>query len=278
MVDDDARKMSAGQDDPRGSLSLDDYLAAIDATDVVTDLLYGWWSITGGGQPAEGCVEGVLGAITTEGAVGDMAYLRYAPVQGWQALAEAMAATEGLDVRLASRVTKISQSGETVKVQTNDHQYRAAAAIVAVPVNALPAIDFVPAPSKPTEMSFGTSSGKAIKVWLRVRGVPTRSLAFGRGAGLNWLYGDRSVGDDTLVVGFGWPIDGFDPDDSKHLGRALKTFYPDAELIDHVRHDWITDPSSLGTWVNTPAGDPEVLRAAQISTVRRRRIRDIGFC
>lgn len=88
-----------------------------------------------------------------------------------------------------------------------------------------------------------------------------RSLAFGRGEGLNWLYGDRAVGDDTLVVGFGWTIDGFNPDDSKHLARALKSFYPDAELIDHVRHDWIADPSSLGTWANTPAGDPEVLRA-----------------
>jgi len=261
QVQDDAQAMAAGVDDPRWALSLDGYLKAIDAAPAVADLMYGWWSITGGGNPAEGCVEGVLGAITSEGPVGDMAYLRYAPLGGWSALAQAMAATPGVDLRLNARVTDVMQDFDAVTVVTPRGTYRAPSAVVAVSVNTLPRIRFEPAPPTTTSEAFGMSAGKAVKVWLLTRGVPLRSLAYGRGVGLNWMYGDRLLDDATLVVGFGWPVKGFDPDDAADLQRALHAFYPDAELIAHITHDWIGDDASLGTWVNTPAGNPELLRA-----------------
>jgi monoamine oxidase len=259
----DVDASAAGDDLPRLRLSLDAYLDEIQATAPVRDLLLGWWSITGGGNPAEGCVEGVVAAAHAEGAIGNMGYLKYAPTPGWSALAEALAGTPGVDVRLNTVVTRIVQDDAGVSVHTARGDVRASAAVVAVPANVLPDLDFEPDVPERTREGFGSSSGKAFKVWLLTRGVPLRSLAFGRGFGVNWMYGDRSHGADggqTLVVGFGWPIDGFDPTSTADLERALRAFHPDAELLAHTTHDWISDPSAKGTWVNTPADRPEVLR------------------
>ncbi|MFZ0324571.1 MAG: FAD-dependent oxidoreductase, partial [Actinomycetes bacterium] len=170
-VQDDAAAMAAGVDDVRWALSLDDYLASIDAAPAIADLLYGWWSITGGGSPARGCIEGVLFAIAYEGPVGDMGYLRYAPAAGWSALAEAMAATPGIDLRLETRVAEVVQDDDGVTVVTEQGRHRTGAAVVAVPVNALPQIGFNPPPPARTAQAFGMSMGKAFKVWLLARGV-----------------------------------------------------------------------------------------------------------
>jgi monoamine oxidase len=266
----DVEAMAAGQALPRFTGSLDGYLAEISATQAVSDLLYGWWAITGGGDPGAGCVEAVLGAAHAEGAIGDMGYLRYAPLPGWSALAEALAATPGVDVRLGTRVGQVTQAADGVTVTAGSQTVTAAGAVVALPVNVLPDVAFSPAPPEGTRRGFGVSAGRAIKVWLLARGVPLRSLAFGRGHGINWLYGDRAHGDGlTLVVGFGWPVDGFDPTDPGHVARALQAFHPDAEYVAHTTYDWIGDPASRGTWVNTPAGEPDRLRAHQFPTFGR---------
>ena len=262
-VQTDVDAMAEGQALPRFRSSLDAYLDDIDATTAVRDLLYGWWSITGGGDPALGCVEGVLGSAHADGAIGDMGYLRYAPQPGWSALAHALADTAGVEVRLGSPVTNVAQVMDHVRISTSDGEVRASAAVVAVPANVLTDITFDPPVPERTREGFGASSGKAFKVWLLTRGVPVRSLAFGRGVGVHWMYGDRAHGVDgeqTLVVGFGWPADGFDPTSPTDLERALHAFHPDAGLVAHTTYDWIGDPASKGTWVNTPADRPEVLR------------------
>ena len=266
---DDAEAMAKGTDDPRWALSLDGYLDAIDASPAVRDLAYGWWSITGGGNPAEGNIEGLLGAMTSEGDIGDMGYLRYAPVPGWSALAEALAHTPGVEVEFGQPVAFVHHDDDSVTVRTAHVSHTAGAAVIALPVNVLPHVTFLPALPDRTAAAGGSSAGKAFKVWMLTRGVPHRALAFGRGHGVNWLYGDRVVDDTTLVVGFGWPVDGFDPTDEADLQQALRAFFPDAELLAHTTHDWITDPASLGTWVNTPASDPALLRAESFPPLGR---------
>ncbi len=254
QMTDDAAAMAAGIDDPRFHLSLDGYLDAIDAPATVRDLAYGWWSITGGGDPAVGCVEGILGAMTSEGPIGDMGYLRYAPDPGWSALATAMANTEGVDIEFGQAVSQVFHDDDSVSVRTAHSAFTASAAVMAVPVNTYSDIRFTPSLPDRLEDAFGCSAGKAFKVWLLTRGVPHRALAFGRGHGVNWLYGDRVDGDTTLVVGFGWPVEGFDPSARVDLEQALHRFFPDAELLEHTTHDWLTDSASLGTWVNPIAG------------------------
>jgi monoamine oxidase len=260
IVEWDAQAVAAGVEDPRYSVSLVEYLRDIDAAPALADLLNGWWSITGGGDPAQGCVEGLLRALIHEGAMGDVSYLRYSPRSGWSTLAERMAATPGVEMCLDTRVTRVARDSRGVTVTSADgHQHRARAVVVALPVNTLARVDFEPPLPSQTVAGFGSNSGKAIKVWLLARGVPPRSLAFGRGFGLHWFYGDQSIADATSVIAFGWPSEGFDPHSGEHLARALQAFYPEAEILGHASHDWIADPYSLGTWVNTPAGLPNVL-------------------
>ena len=83
------------------------------------------------------------------------------------------------------------------------------------------------------------------------------------------MYGDRVIDDATLVVGFGWVDPDFDPEDSEHITRALSSFFPDAELLGHISHDWVGDPASRGTWANTPAGHPEVLHPENFAPAGR---------
>lgn len=264
QVEADIAALAAGTEEPRFRLSLDDYLDAIDATPTVRDLLYGWWTITGGADPASACVEGLLGSEDREHRIGDLGYLHLAPATGWSALAEALAATPGVELRLGSAVTGVAQDGDGVTVSTADGSWRARAAVLAVPLNVLPDLALDPPAPETARRAFGSSAGAAIKVWLLTRGVPVGSLAFGRGHGVHLMYGDRPYGVDgeqTLVVGFGWPAAGFDPTSTDDLQRALAAFHPGAELVAHTTYDWIGDPASRGTWVASPAGRPEVVAA-----------------
>ena len=259
----DSDAYAAGVPDPRWAMTLTEYCTSIDAAPAISDLLHGWWTITGGGDPSQGCVEGLIGSMSEHGGLGDTSYLNHGPATGWSALAESLADTDGVTVRLEQLVTSVRQGDDGVLVTTAAGTTLAArACVVAVPVNTLPGIDFDPEPPQRTAAAFGQSTGAALKLLLLAEGIPPRSLAYGRGLGLHLFYGDRVVDGATLVIGFGWPVEGFDPDDHAHLERALRAFYPDATLRAHIRHDWISDPASLGTWVNTPAGDPELLRAA----------------
>lgn len=250
----DAAAMAGGGDDPRFSLSLDDYLSAIEAPPAVRDLVHGWWAITGGADPAEGCVDALLDSMTSDGPIGDMGYLRYAPEPGWSALAESLAATDGIDIEFGQPVSQVFHDDQSVSVRAVHASFTAPTVVMAVPVNTLPDIRFTPSLDDRLEDAFGSNAGSAIKVWMLARGVPDRALAFGRGAGLSWLYGDRVVDGQTLVVGFGWPVAGFDPTDTAQLERALRHFFPDAALLQHTTHDWLTDPASLGTWATARAG------------------------
>ena len=261
QIQSDAAARAAGAEDPRFALSLDDYLSAIAAPPAVRDLAYGWWSITGGADPAAGCVDALLDAMTSEGPIGDMGYLRYTPDPGWSALTEALAATDGIDIEFGQPVSQVFHDDQSVSVRAVHASFTAPAVVIAVPVNTLPDIRFTPSLDDRLEDAFGSNAGSAIKVWMLTRGVPERALAFGRGVGLNWLYGDRVVDDQTLVVGFGWPVDGFDPSDAAHVDRALRHFFPDAVLLAHTSHDWISDPASLGTWSTPKAGQSDRLTA-----------------
>lgn len=265
----DAASFAAGDDVPRFKVSLDEYLDAIVAPTPVRDLAYGWWTITGGSRPSEGCVEGLIGAITSEGEIGDMRYLRYAPQPGWSALAEALADTEGVSVELCQPVKEVFHDDAGVTVRTAHSTFAASAAVVATPVNTLPHMDFRPILPPRVSSGAGASAAKAIKVWALTDGVPERALGFGRGVGLHWFYGDRVVDGHTLVVAFGWNDPGFDPSDRSQIEAALTTFFPDAALVDHTWYDWVDDEFSRGTWATPWAGRPEALHPYQFAPVGR---------
>ena len=78
-----------------------------------------------------------------------------------------------MDVRLATPVAAVRQSGDGVEVETRAGEVHRAAAVVvvAVPLNALGAIDFTPQLSerKRQGIALGQAS-RGIKIFIRVRG------------------------------------------------------------------------------------------------------------
>jgi monoamine oxidase len=134
--------------------------------------------------------------------------------------------------------------------------------VLALPVNALPAISFDPALPAPTAEAIGSNAGRALKLWLRARGVPEGVLAAGAGEGLHWMYADRTlVGGDVLLLAFGYEDPTFDAASHADVERALRAFFPGAELIAFDHHDWVGDPFSRGTWATATVGRAELLSA-----------------
>jgi monoamine oxidase len=123
----DAEAACRGDDVERLRLPLTHYLDAIDATPTVRELAQGWWTITGGGRPDEGAAISLADA-GLHGGIGDFTYLRYAPAEGWTALAEALADNPGVEVTREAAVSAVSQDADGVRVQVGSQTHTAGAA------------------------------------------------------------------------------------------------------------------------------------------------------
>ena len=64
-----------------------------------------------------------------------------------------------------------------------------------------------------------------------------------------------------LLIGFGYQDPAFDPASHTDVERALRAFFPDAELVASDHHDWIADPYARGTWATATVGRAELLTA-----------------
>ena len=260
----DAASLAAGTLGDVGSLSCAAYLRRLGVPAATRDFLAAWWVMIGGTDPELGAVVDALAAIAGHGGPSSLlTALRHAPAAGWSSLAERMA--EGLDVRYGAEVRAVRQDGSGVELAlAGGTALRAARAVLALPVNALPALAFSPALPALTAEACGANAGRAHKLWLRARGVPAGVLAAGAGAGLHWLYADRVLpGGDVLLLGFGYEQAGFDPGARADAERALRAFFPEAELVEHDHHDWIADPYARGTWATATVGCAELLTAAR---------------
>jgi len=260
----DAAALSAGTLGERGSLSCAEYLRGIGAPPATRDFLGAWWVMIGGTDPEHGAIVDALAAVAAHGGpTGLLTALRHAPAEGWSTLAERMAESEGLAVRYGAEVRSATQDATGVEVGLADGtSVRAQRAVLALPINVLPAIDFRPALPASTAEALGTNAGRAHKVWLRARGVPGGVLAAGAGEGLHWLYADRVLDDgDVLLLGFGYESPAFDPGAHDHVERALRAFFPEAELVATDHHDWVQDPFSQGTWATASVGRADLLTA-----------------
>jgi monoamine oxidase len=262
----DAASLEAGALGERGSLSCAEYLRRLLVPQATREFLSAWWVMIGGTHPECGAVVDALGAIASHGGpTGLLTALRHAPAEGWSTLAQRMAETPGVQLRHGAQVRSVRQDDAGVDVAlAGGPSFRAARAVLALPVNVLPDVDFDPALPGRTAESLGTNAGRGLKVWLRARGVPPGVLAAGAGDGLHWLYADRVLEDgDVLLIGFGYEDPGFDPTAHAHVERALRAFFPGAELVASDHHDWIADPYARGTWATAGVGRAELLTAAR---------------
>jgi monoamine oxidase len=265
-VEHDARAVAAG-DRTTAAMSAAEYVDGLDPSPALRDFLLGWWQLMGGAPPDQGAVSDALGAIAEHGGLtGLLTCLAHGPESGWSRLAEALAQAPGVRLRTADPVVVVEQDGDAVSCVTSaGERVSGRALVLAVPINCLPEITFAPLLPQRARVAAGTNAGAAVKVLMLARHVRPHGVAVGVGPGLNWLYADRERDGATLVTGFGWFDESFDPAGRADVERALGAFYPEAELVDWASHDWIGDPASRGTWLTAPAGrlelvDPERFR------------------
>jgi monoamine oxidase len=266
----DAEAVGRGETEV-ASISAAAYIDSLDPPPSVRDFLTGWWQLMGGAPPDKGAVIDALGAIASHGGLsGLVTCLAHGPSTGWSALAEALAASAGVEVRLGQTVAGVRTNHDEVTVLTAaGAEIRAVAVIVAVPVNVLPTITFDPPLPARVEEAAGRNAGAALKVLMLVRGVPPHGIAVGVGEGLHWWYVDDEQDGLVRVTGFGWEDPAFDPADRHHVERALAAFFPEATLEAFVSHDWIGDPASRGTWLTAPAGAIDLLEPSRFRPAGR---------
>jgi monoamine oxidase len=168
-------------------------------------------------------------------------------------LVEALAADAHPEVRLSAPVAAIEQRDERVTVTTRGGEgFTAKVVIVAVPLNTLARIDFLPAlaPEKRAVADQGQAS-RGIKLWAHVRGdlEPFFFMAPDDHP-LTFVVTEKVLDDGSqLLVGFGPDAERLRPDDDPEVRRAFAERLPaGVEIVAVTGHDWWTDEFSRGTW------------------------------
>jgi len=171
--------------------------------------------------------------------------------EGTGALLEAIAGVAPFERRLATPVASVASRDGHVEVETRDGEtFAAGAAVVAVALNALGAIEFSPElpEDKRRAIELGQAS-RGVKVMIHARGddVLQNSIRFRHPFG--YLSSETLVGDGTqLLIGFGFDAALCDPADRPAVQASLDEILPGYEVVDATSHDWLADEFSRGTW------------------------------
>ena len=175
---------------------------------------------------------------------------RYKIVTGTRSLVEAIAADGGFEIRYETPVAAVEQSGDAVAIRTRSGgTIEARAAVVAVPVNSLGAIDFAPALSDGKQsVAAEKQSSHGVKIWIRVRGEHDYLATAPSTYGITFLQSECKIDGDTLFVSFGPDASALDPEDKDAVARAAGEFFPNAEIVDSYAHNWTADEFAQGTW------------------------------
>lgn len=193
---------------------------------------------------------------------------RYKIAGGTKALLDAIAADAGADVRLASPVMSVRQTGDHVEVVTEGgEQLKAKTVICAVPMNVLKDLQFLPAlPAGKLEPSKQKHAGNGTKVHILLKGeYPIMSLWAPSGrVPFNFVMWDSIKNGNTHFIGFGPTAATLDVNDTDAIQAALRRFLPDAEVVEAYGYQWDADPYSQGVWgVSKPGQMSRYLKSLQ---------------
>jgi pseudooxynicotine oxidase len=172
--------------------------------------------------------------------------------RGTGALLEAIAGAAPFESRLDTAVAEVADRNGRLEVTTRDagNGFAARAVVVAVPLNALGAIEFAPAlaEDKRAAVALGQAS-RGIKLMIHARGEPVLQNAVRPGHPFGYLATEELFSDGTqLLIGFGFDASLCDPSDPVELQRQLDAILPGYELLSATAHDWLGDEFSRGTW------------------------------
>jgi monoamine oxidase len=159
--------------------------------------------------------------------------------------------TSGLELRLSSPVTHLTQEKSRVTVSTvSGGTASSAACVVAVPSNVVRRIEFHPALSEEKRDATAENHvGRGYKISMVVEGIPPRPLCLGPGP-LQMIVTVRELaGGAWLLSGFGCQ-DLSDPDPTRleMAQEAIEFYFPEGRVIASDAHDWNRDPWFDGTY------------------------------
>ncbi|HEY7004402.1 MAG TPA: NAD(P)/FAD-dependent oxidoreductase [Gaiellaceae bacterium] len=170
---------------------------------------------------------------------------------GTQSLVQAIATRAPYEIRLQTPVAAVTQKDERVQVHTRAGEtVEARRAVVAVPLNALGAIDFDPplSETKRAAIELGQAS-RGVKIFIHARGAPVFTNGIKPEHPFGYLDTEILYPDDTqLMIGFGYDAEICDADDLAAVQRQLDEIIPGYEAIASTAHDWLADEFSRGTW------------------------------
>jgi monoamine oxidase len=192
----------------------------------------------------------------------DMVELEYTPIEvfldlgelltdGTKSLIDPMA--EGLDIRFGTVATRVAHDDDGVTVALADGStVRAAAAVVALPLNLWADIGFDPPLVEPKRRAADRRHpGEVSKVLAVVRDAPASYLGAGWDTPINAGFVTKAAGDGRLFMGFSVQPR-VDLDDTRAVAAAVRAHLPEATVVTTAGHDWVQDPFSKGTWLSTP--------------------------
>jgi monoamine oxidase len=170
---------------------------------------------------------------------------------GTQSLVQAIATGADFETRLSTPVAAVTQHGGCIEVHTRaGEKLTAKLVIVAVPLNALPGIEFDPPLSegKQEAIALGQAS-RGIKIFIHARGEPVFQNAIKPGHAFGYLDTEILYPDGTqLLIGFGPDAENCDATDLASVQRQLDEILPGYEALAATAHDWLSDEFSRGTW------------------------------
>jgi monoamine oxidase len=176
---------------------------------------------------------------------------RVTMVGGTRALLDAIAGAAPFERRLSTPVAAVTQRGDHVEIQARDGSgFAARSVVVALPLNALGAIDFSPAlpEAKQRAIALGQAS-RGIKIFIRARGEPLLQNAIRPGHEFGYLSTEEVEGDGSqLLIGFGIDAERCDASDLGAIQRQLDAILPGYDVLDATANDWLADEHSRGTW------------------------------
>lgn len=246
-----ARRMAAGDVEDL-DVSAGAWLSSLGLPRATHELLLAYAAMYGGCDPDE---LGFLALASDMVGFGYSAFAFYDGisehlVHGTRALIDHLAEDAGADVRLGTVVHAIEQADATVRVHTAEGAVlEAEAAIVAVPINALMAIELEP-PAHPL-VARAAASGqpcRSIKVWALAEGIPSGVIAGGWGPPLQRVSAVEELDGAQLAVCFGYDRARLDATHTASVEEAIRCYYPDARVLAVDWHDWDADPFSRGAW------------------------------
>jgi monoamine oxidase len=170
---------------------------------------------------------------------------------GTVSLLQAIHQAAPVDVRLETPVAAVRQSGDHIEVETRAGEvFEASAVVVAVPLNALGAIEFTPGLSerKQAGIALGQAS-RGIKIFIRARGPEITQNSIQPRHPFGYLATEELLDDGTqMLIGFGRDATESDVTDVARVQRDMDAIMPGYEVLDVTAHDWLADEFANGTW------------------------------